>query len=127
MARLEAMAGELATARARSAASLRLRVRMGDRFGVAQNLEAEAGLLSLQRDPAAGVRLLGAAATLRQQAEGPAWPVDQQRISGVIAALRSVVDDFDPLWAEGAALARPDRPLADIVSDLFVQAALGAA
>jgi tetratricopeptide (TPR) repeat protein len=114
--RAAGVAGDTDGARSRQVEARQLRIRMGDRHGLAQDLEAEASLL-IEADPTRAVQLLGAASTLREQAGGPPWPIEQDRLDNALAALRSTAE-FDSLWAAGVAAAGPQSTLATVVATL---------
>ncbi len=99
-------------AAARYAASLELCKEMGDRLGIARCLEGLAGVVAATSDGGAetglirAVRLLGAAAALRQALGVPVSRVDRPTFERAVAAVRAGVgeDAFAAAWAEGRAL-----------------------
>jgi hypothetical protein len=119
MGRLEQAAGDVGSARRRQREALGLRVTMGDRYGVAQSLEAEASLHALEGELTDAVRMHGAAAALREQTGGPRWPVELPRVDAELERLRSeLAEGFDRCWSDGAAAVAPERPLSELVADL---------
>nr|WP_082955206.1 LuxR family transcriptional regulator [Mycobacterium mantenii] len=55
-------------------------------------------------------RILGAAASIRQQAGQMRWPLHEAGLNAAITVIRDALgqDDFDVTWAEGAALSTED-------------------
>jgi non-specific serine/threonine protein kinase len=104
--------------------SLALRQALGERRGVAECLEALASIQAGRRPPTVedgdghpapgtaraahsrAVRLLGAAAALREAAGAPLWPADQPGYEGMVAATRTSLGAaaFTATWAAGRAL-----------------------
>jgi hypothetical protein len=92
---------------------------MGDRFGLAENLDAEARWQAAAGEPRRALLLHGAADALREQT-GPLWPVERQPLEDGIAALRDALgSDADAAWDEGRAAAAPDRSPAEVARDLL--------
>jgi DNA-binding CsgD family transcriptional regulator len=109
--------GELARRRGDSAkaedlhhAALTERTKAGLRPGVAESLEALAGLAADQESLAEAARLFGAASTLRDGMGLARWPADQAGYDADVATLRRGLgeDAFGLAWAEGAALTLDD-------------------
>ena len=105
--------GELARARGDSAQAedlhheaLAQRTRAGLLPGVAESLEALAGLAADQESVAEATRLWGAASALREAMGLARWPADQPAYEADVAkASRSLGEEaFNAAWAEGAAL-----------------------
>ena len=105
--------GELARARGDSAQAedlhheaLAQRTTAGLLPGVAESLEALAGLAADQESVAEATRLWGAASALREAMGLARWPADQPAYEADVAkASRSLGEEaFNAAWAEGAAL-----------------------
>ncbi|HET8626089.1 MAG TPA: tetratricopeptide repeat protein [Thermomicrobiales bacterium] len=100
--------------------SLALSGRLGDRRAVAEGLERLAGAeIAAMADPAGlwgAVRLLGAAAALRDHLDTPRPPVHQADHERAVAAARGALGDaaFAAAWADGERLT-PDGALAAAV------------
>nr|MDQ2831208.1 tetratricopeptide repeat protein [Chloroflexota bacterium] len=86
---------------------------IGDRLGVAESLEglaAVAGRMGAARHKQGrterAVRLLGAAAALREEVGSPLTPVERRAYEREVAGLRAALGDarFDAAWASGQAL-----------------------
>ena len=90
--------------------ALSQRARAGLLPGVAESLEALAGLAAAQESAAEAARLFGAASTLRDSMGLSRWPADQPAYDADVAASRGALGDeaFQAAWAEGAALGADD-------------------
>lgn len=101
------------------AESLRIRSRMGNTFGVAVCLEGMASLAAARGAGETGVRIMAAAAAIRDALGTPVRSADREDHERVMAALRGAVDraGFDAAWREGLAL--PARAAADEALALF--------
>lgn len=86
--------------------ALALRATGGLRPGVAESLEALAGLAADQESFPEAVRLFGAASALRAGMGLARWPADQPAYDTDVATASGVLgeDAFNAAWAEGAAL-----------------------
>jgi hypothetical protein len=83
-----------------------IRRRLNDRGGIAECLEAFAGIEQARQEPVAAVRLLAAADALRTRT-GAARPAsDDQANADRLRTLRAVVgtDDFTHAWQIGQGL-----------------------
>ncbi len=105
--------GELARRRGNSAnaddlhhEALAQRARAGLVPGIAESLEALAGLAAEQESSAEAARLFGAASTLRDTMGLARWPADQPAYDTDVATARSALGDdaFVAAWTDGAAL-----------------------
>ena len=85
--------------------SLQINKRLGDRWMLTQLLEDVGWLLALVREPAAALRLTGAAAAARDQSGTPLPPSDQARLDAALAGARQALDPQTAAaaWAEGQA------------------------
>jgi predicted ATPase/transcriptional regulator with XRE-family HTH domain len=83
--------------------SLRIRLRMGNTFGIAVCLE---GLASLAAPAETGVRLLAAAVAIRDMLGTPVRSADRDDYESVIAKVRGAVDPdrYEAAWRAGLAL-----------------------
>jgi predicted ATPase/DNA-binding SARP family transcriptional activator len=83
--------------------SLLLRKAMGDKHGLVESLER---LAALSADPAATVKLLGAATSLRQTIGAPLPPVEQAPQASLLEATRQTLDEaaFAAAWDAGRRL-----------------------
>jgi DNA-binding CsgD family transcriptional regulator/tetratricopeptide (TPR) repeat protein len=107
------------------AESLVLSHSIGSRIGVARGLEAFAALAAAQDEPAHAVRLIAAAASLRDTAQ--LRPMSGARIGQYLAAAGSLGEAaVTRLWEEGAAMA-PDQAVALALSGSGAGAAGGPA
>jgi predicted ATPase/class 3 adenylate cyclase/DNA-binding CsgD family transcriptional regulator len=90
--------------------ALAQRARAGLRPGVAESLEALAGLAAHQESLAEAARLFAAASTLREDMGLARWPADQAGYDTEVSNARQALggDAFDVAWAEGAALTLDD-------------------
>jgi predicted ATPase/Tfp pilus assembly protein PilF len=106
LARLAAAEGDRDAARACGRESLALRTELGDRAGLLECLEAMAGLAAAQGDPERGVRLMGAAAALRQAFGAPRLPMDRSDCDRDAARARAALGEaaFDRAWQAGQTL-----------------------
>lgn len=96
--------------------ALRLRGRCSDQPGMAESLEALAGLAGDNADGAIAARLFGAAWSIRHGNGHPRPPGDRYGYDADLAAAREQLctDDFDAAWSEGAALT-PQQAVDDVV------------
>jgi predicted ATPase/DNA-binding CsgD family transcriptional regulator len=87
--------------------ALRLRSQCRDQPGMADSLEALAGLAIDRGDAATAARLFGAAWSIRQGSGHPRPPGQGHGYDADLAAAREQLsrDDFDAAWSEGAAQA----------------------
>lgn len=94
---------DLLSARQHLAESLRLSYASGSRIGMARGLEILARLAILEGDPGRSLRLAGAVAALREQADLPPMPgARRQRFLDAAAGLGEHA--VARLWAEGAGM-----------------------
>jgi tetratricopeptide (TPR) repeat protein len=98
--------GELENARRLHQDALAMRVSRGLRPGVAESLEALAGLDVQEGRFAEAARQFGAASTLRDQMGLARWPAGMAGYDASVNDIRSAIGDnaFAAAWAEGAAL-----------------------
>jgi tetratricopeptide (TPR) repeat protein len=98
--------GDGARAASLYAESLAFYRKVGDRVRVAMSLEALARLAATRTAPEGAVRLLGAAASLRDAIGTPLPPADRAALDQTLAALRAALgeDRFGPAWAAGQML-----------------------
>jgi predicted ATPase/class 3 adenylate cyclase len=102
--------GELDEAERLHQDALAMRASRGLRPGVAESLEALAGLAMQHDNCAQAARLFGAASTLRDQMGLARWPVQMAGYDNDVIAIRMYLgeDDFAAAWAEGAALSNDE-------------------
>ncbi len=94
---------DLASARQHLTESLRLSYASGSRIGMARGLEVLARLAVMEGSPQTGLKLAGAATTLRQQAHLP--PIPGARTQRLLDAASDLGEHVVArLWAEGAAM-----------------------
>jgi DNA-binding CsgD family transcriptional regulator len=110
LAELARRRGDSAQAEDLHHAALAQRATAGLQPGVAESLEALAGLAAGQESYTEAARLLGAASTLRDGMGLARWPDDQSGFDTDVANARMGLgeDAFDAAWAEGAALTLDD-------------------
>jgi len=98
--------GDLFAAEALHRQALAQRAPLRLRPGVAESIEALAGLAIDQRRLAEGARLLGAASALRDVMGLARWPVDQPAYDAAVAEASGALggEAFRAAWAEGAEL-----------------------
>jgi tetratricopeptide (TPR) repeat protein len=86
--------------------SLALYSFVGNRWGVAKGLEGVAGVVSAQGQAHNAVRLLGAAAALRDLIGAPILPIDRPAYDRTVAAAHAALpdDSFVAAWSAGRAL-----------------------
>jgi predicted ATPase len=96
--------GELDGARAALATAAELWQRAGDRSDLAECLELFASVSAHGQDPARGIRLAAAAASLRMTAGTAPSPAEAERHEAVLVRLRHMVDAhrFTADWDDGA-------------------------
>jgi predicted ATPase/DNA-binding CsgD family transcriptional regulator len=116
--------GETATATTWLRQSLRRRHQLGDRLGVAECLEGLATVAAGSDQPARAVRLLGAAAGLREAIGAPLPPVERPSHEATTAAARDALGAaaFAATFAAGQALT-PTRAVAEALDDEAVMRA----
>ena len=102
--------GELDEAEGLHHDALAMRASRGLRPGVAESLEALAGLAVQHDSCAEAARLFGAASTLRDQMGLARWPVQMAGYDSDVTDTRKALgeDAFAAAWAEGAALSVDD-------------------
>ncbi len=94
--------GHAATARAHLQESL-VRVRdLGDKIGIAYNLQGMAGVAALHAQPERVARLWGAAEALREVIGAPRQSEDEQAVARARAQLDEAA--WQAAWAEGRAM-----------------------
>ncbi|MQA99677.1 MAG: tetratricopeptide repeat protein [Actinobacteria bacterium] len=81
---------------------------LGEWEGLAEALEAAAGLSSIQGDPVRGGRLIGTARAIRTQVAMPLHPADRPRVERWMAGMRRAVGEeaFDGAVREGTRMTR---------------------
>jgi predicted ATPase/DNA-binding SARP family transcriptional activator len=86
--------------------SLRMLRQFGEKPAFPDQFESFAAVLGAQRQPERAVRLLGAAAALRDEFQTPIFPVDQPDYERILALARAQLDEaaFATAWAEGQAM-----------------------
>ncbi len=106
--RVQLAAGELASAAASLASSLRLSVAAGQRLGIARGVEAVAGLAAAAGDAELAARLGGAANALRNAADPVRSAAGRARFDRVLASAERALGAADAarLLADGAALSQ---------------------
>ena len=96
--------GDYPSSRALLTESLAIRRELADRLGIAESLEALAGLAFASGRPGPGVRLCGQAARLRKEIGSPLSPWERSRYDREIASGRAAIGNdsaFDLAWQEG--------------------------
>jgi hypothetical protein len=95
--------GDYGTARALLEESLAINRELGDKWGIAQNLERLAALAVAQAQPARAARPFGTAEALREALGAPLPPVDGAEHDRSVAAVRTALGEeaFAAAWAEG--------------------------
>jgi non-specific serine/threonine protein kinase len=98
--------GDYATARSRYVESMRLRLTIDRKIGVAFTLSGFAGLAAAQGDLPRAVRLSGAASRLCELWGVPSHRTQEGYIRGRLPAIRVALGDaaYDATWAEGRAM-----------------------
>ena len=100
------MQGDLERGKALLAEALALSRDVGWKEGTVQSVEGIARAVAAQGQTQQAAHLLAAAGTLRQAAQLPLRPAEQDEYNNVVAAMRESLGDevFEALWAAGAAL-----------------------
>jgi non-specific serine/threonine protein kinase len=98
--------GDYATARARYAASMRQRLAIDRKIGVAYTLSGLAGLAAAQGQLARAVRISGAAARLCELSGAPSHRTQEGYIRDRLPGIRATLGDsaYDAAWADGRAM-----------------------
>jgi predicted ATPase/DNA-binding CsgD family transcriptional regulator/class 3 adenylate cyclase len=106
LGRLARHRGDISQAEDRHHHALGLRHAHGLRPGVAESLEALAGLAAQHESASEAARLFAAAAAIRTSIGLVRWPADQVAYDKDLATVRQHLDEasFATAWAEGAAL-----------------------
>jgi tetratricopeptide (TPR) repeat protein len=109
--------GDAAAARVLHEQSLQLFQALGDRWGIAQCLEGLGSLAAAQAEPERMVRLLGAAAALREAIGAPCSPARQSRLQRLLEAARQALSGrgYIAAWTEGRATPL-ERAIADALA-----------
>ena len=77
---------------------------MGDKLGIAFNLEGLAGVVAGQGDAARAARLWGAAEAVRAVLGAPQPPADRAKFAPMVEAAQVDPGTWAAAWAEGRAL-----------------------
>ena len=95
--------GDYPAAKALFEESLEIVSELGDKEFMASDLEALAGVISVQGNPAWAAQLWGAAEALRKTIDAPIAPVNRATYESLVAAARMQVsvDSFREYWEEG--------------------------
>ena len=119
--KIERRLGDMAAAYSTLTEALRLAQATGPRLFVAASLEGLASVAAEQGQADLTVRLLAAAAALREQMGTPVRPADQRALEDTLAITRSSLstDAFAAIWAQAQAL-----PLEELLSTVRSTAAL---
>jgi hypothetical protein len=98
--------GDYATARSRYVESMRLRLTIDRKIGVAFTLSGIAGLAAAQGDLRRAARLSGTAARLCELSGVPAHRTQKGYIRGKLPVIRKELggEDYDAVWADGQAM-----------------------
>ena len=86
--------------------SLQMFRQLGEKQALPESLEAFAGAFGARQQPERAMRLLGAAAALREALHVPVPPVDQRDRVHSISIIRAQLDEaaFEAAWAQGQAM-----------------------
>jgi predicted ATPase/DNA-binding CsgD family transcriptional regulator len=95
--------GKLHSARSNFNSTLKDNLAVGEKYGIAVNLEGLAGVAALWANPQRSAILFGAAEALRQQLGMPLLPSDQKLLAPLVREARTHLknDDFARAWSAG--------------------------